>query len=263
MSLEDFNRGGKTDGRAPNSERKYTDSEITELYRSGLSTYEIADRALIGQTQVFRIIDKHDVETRSTSNKLSNLKLDDKPLYSYIISVLACDGSVFKSSNNTYIVNLNTIDDKFATHFGKKASEFGFNIRYQEINKKSENRKDQLAAKANHKEFYKHWNELTDKEKVSICTYNDECMIQFLKGAYESEGSIWESPNLVVEISNEKDWVIETILEAASHFGFDFKIKSRKETSSGGEMRKAFISERSEVKRFINLINPCIKSEPR
>lgn len=265
MSLEDFKTEEPNNSRGVNRDRKYTDQEIIDMYVSGLSQQDVADKSNIGQTQVYRILDKNDIESRSLCNSLDELMLSDKPLFSYIVSVLTCDGSVFLSDTEDYtqyIVTLNAADYDFVRHYASEARRFGFNVYTYEIEKPGDNVRNQLVAKSNHKEFYEYWNDLTSSDKLSICSYNEEAKIQFLKGAYESEGSIWESPNLVVEISNEKDWVIEGIIQIGSEFGFDFKTKSRKKTKSG-HMEKAFISERSEVKRFIHTIDPCIKQTPR
>lgn len=265
MSLDDFKKGDGSSSRGIGRKRRYTDGDIIDMYISGLSQHEVAEKAEIGQTQVHRILDKNDIEVRSICNSIDELKLSDKVLYSYITSVLACDGSVFKSDTDKYtqyIVTLNAKDYDFVRQYAEKAREFGFYVYTYEIEKEGDNVSNQLTAKSHHKEFYQHWKSLTPDDKMSICRSSREAKIQFLKGAYESEGSIWESPNLVVEISNEQDWVIECILESARDLGFDFGVKSRKPTKSG-YMEKAFLSTRSEVKRFIDTIDPCIKRSPR
>lgn len=265
MSLDRFKTNIEANRRGRNRNREYTDEEIIELYLSGLTQQEVADKSNIGQTQVHRILDKNDVEARPMCNSMDELELSDRPLYSYIVSVLSCDGSVFKSESDSwvqYIITLNAIDYEFVNHYADKAREFGFHVYTNEIEKSRENCKNQLVARSHHKEFYNHWESLSAKDKLSICTYNKKAKVQFLKGAYESEGSIWESPNLVLEISNEKDWIIKGIIESGKTLGFDFGTKSRKKTKSG-YMEKAFLSDRTEVKRFIRTIEPCIKQTPR
>jgi len=268
MSLDNFkteksrNNSGKAT-RGISSTREYTDEELIDMYKTGLSTREVANKSTVGQSQVSRILNKHDINTRTHANTLDQLNLDDEETYSYIISVLACDGSVYSSGNYTYRAALNVIDYEFAKQFRDKCEEFGFHTYCQELNKEDGNHKDQMKVNISHKEFYEHWESLSPDDKKSIWLKNEDTMVAFLKGAYESEGSIWKSTGLVLEISNEQNCVIESIFEAGEHFGFNFTVKSTKPTSTGGTMRKLAISKRDEVKRFIQFISPCIKQTPR
>jgi len=178
----------------------------------------------------------------------------------YILGVLLGDGTVTYNGKNGYVVKLKTKDYTFANEFVLMLKKIGLNpvIYTEKVSKYNKNWNDCYVVRAFSKIFYKWYKSLTIDDIIRIVKGYEK---DFIRGFYESEGSIWkrnDNNQLRIRIVNTNHKLMNAICSMLRELGFNCKLRSRL-----GSKRQAYeitIEGNNVVSRFFRIINPKIKN---
>lgn len=180
---------------------------------------------------------------------------------SYILGVLLGDGWVYNSGYN-YSICLENTKKLFCETFSRELKKLNLNPGI--LRRK---RKSIWRTTATSKSFYIWFKSLnlSDIKEISA-----KYPIEFIKGFYESEGSLFINksskgkyvyyyPNLVMV--NTREDLIHLTAELLLNLGFNPKINLRKPRLKHHKNIYALnVNRKEELIRFLNLIKPCIKN---
>lgn len=227
--------------------------KLEELYwKKGMNTYEIAKKAGVHHATVSKWMKKFGVERRTPREARIksgvNPNLDESPDLAYILGVLLSDGWA-----GEYRIILRQAREKFADSFRKALEKTGMNP-CSYVDEKKGSRLNQIVVEANSVEFCDWFRSKSFNQIKSIAKKSEKHAKEFIRGVYESEGTITRN-KLSIYNSNAK---IVKIVEEVLHFlGF----KTGTSITRGSEYKISILGGWEERERFIEEINPCIKSE--
>ncbi len=196
--------------------------QIKKLYLEGLSSRKVGEKLGISHARVLQLLKKENVNRRNLIKPITN-KFHKKLTFerAYLLGVMCGDGCVFSGMANkdrwlykNYIVYLAARDKDFVDEFIRCANKiYGFtpSLYFRKRSKLNKRWSDIWIARITRKEVYKDlspYNFGTNTWKVpkEIIDSKDEKIIgAFLKGFYDSEGSISMGPrsfNLFIHSNN-------------------------------------------------------------
>lgn len=188
-----------------------------------------------------------------------DVNLQQSPELAYILGVLKGDGSVWHSpSNRGYVIHLKTSSYFFAQSFTNALKQIGLNPSFR-FNK-------YWHVNANSKTFYEWFKKLSLEELKS---YTKNFQADFIRGFYESEGLMWQNKNsgYCLGLWNKNLELLSLAKDLLRELGFSFKIYRHKEvyyslllsTGKGREGGWRYGEKKEACRKFIKVINPCIK----
>jgi intein-encoded DNA endonuclease-like protein len=132
---------------------------------------------------------------------------------SYILGVLLGDGYVYSGSRYDVRLNVAERDKNFALSFKKALEDIDLHPLEFVIKPPRPKYSPQICVVASSYFFVKWYRNLMMDDIKTLVMENEETMVNFIKGFYESEGSIWEIgkdkwKGLQIDISNTKKEVI-------------------------------------------------------
>ncbi len=246
---------------------------LDNLYNNEkLSSTEIGHKLNISSETILYWLKKFDIKIRSISERnriwiarkgnprLIKPKLLSSPELSYTLGVLLGDGCVsINEKKHRYVINLKVTDEKFANSF-KNALEFiNLNPNFCTIhpkpsifnNKLIKSKKLIYQIHATSK-IFSFWFKNLNLNDISEILYSENNIKEFIRGFYESEGSISKS-RFAISICNTNIELLNFIKILLDKIGFNFNLRIYKYES--------FLCKNGkEALRFLNFINPCIKN---
>jgi len=242
-----------------------TKEELYDLYwNKGLSLSEIAKMFDVNKSSVKSKMMNLGIPTEKNRRKprWKHINLSPSPTLAYILGVILGDGSVYARSRGDKAIALNTIDKPFAEAFYNALKEIGLNPKIYTKMPKDSKLKTRYYVETCSKEFYDWFNRLTkeDIRKIALA-YPKE----FIRGFYESEGCLTKYTKpygeyYSIQIANTVEWKIDLIVELLRNMGFRvYKNKYKRDYVKTGLFLMARIHRQEDVRRFLELINPCIK----
>lgn len=187
---------------------------------------------------------------------------------SYLIGVLIGDGSVSvikpkKHSQKSYRIHLAVTDKNFAMSFKRSLEKIGIkNVRKYYYSGEEEQHRGMYHVFAACMLFVKWFQQLNLQDiRSEIESYKRP----FIRGFYESEGSLTinsgNNESLVVSMCNRDKKILRFVLKLVRelHFPFYWR-KNEREDGIDYQIR---LFKQEEVSRFLEEVNPCIKTTPR
>ena len=245
---------------------KISKKEIYRLYnKERKSTLEIAKLYGCSQWTIWSLLNKYNIEARDANDyhkwkaPPNQIKptLDITPNLSYIIAVILGDGWIYKRGY-CYFVCLQATDKIFCYKFKESLNKIG-------LKPSMFKRKNCWRVIASSKIFYEWFESLKDKDIEEIAK---KYPIEFIRGFYESEGnfSIYKSKKYnfissTITILNTNKEYINLIKELLEYLNFHPTLHKRNNKYGYGykPIWALSIARKLEVKRFLELIKPCIK----
>lgn len=178
---------------------------------------------------------------------------------SYILGVLYGDGWVYYYPYR-YVIGLNTTDNEFAECFRVALAKIGLHpSRIYTMKRAQENWNDQFRVQAFSKPFYEWFKNLTF-DKVHNLLQTPEMKREFIRGFYESEGSLCQSKGYFrVTITNTDMKLLNFVRKILEELGFCFYIYTHKQRPKNwAAVSYLGIFRPENIKRFLVEINPCI-----
>ncbi len=177
------------------------------------------------------------------------------PTLAYVLGVLLGDGSVYKirsaRGSHSYHVSLYVKDRIFAEKFAVALTEIGLDPRFYFC------KNGFFRAEAINGGFYEWYKALSLEQ---ICLLVRGCEDRLVCGFYESEGSIGVNESrLRIQIGNKHKkllFMIQNILH-------NWNIKSWVCKGTYQDYFVLYIVGNDRVKRFLQIIKPCIRVEPK
>lgn len=205
--------------------------------------------------------------------RMKNFDKSKTKSINYILGVLLGDGFLCEGKSKGIIgLGIAEKDFKFAESFRDALKDIGLNPLISKIKLKDKNPSlsDQIRVIARSTPFYK-WRKSLDINEIEEFIIRDiACMKEFIRGFYESEGTIyrncWRKQKnkgnwLGLRIVNTRKEILDLVNKILLQLGFNFY---KHETMKNGKPYYYLgIWKRSEITRFIEEINPVIKREPR
>lgn len=181
--------------------------KIKKLYSMGLSSRKVGKELSISHARVLKILSDEKIDRRSITKIIPNKNYKKlTPERAYIYGVMCGDGCVFtgvvhkdKWKYNLYVINLAVKDKDFIEEFIRCVKDvYGItpSLYYQKRNKANKKWSDIWIAKITRKEVYldlSRYDFGTQNWKVPrevLKSNNDNITNSFLKGFYDSEGSV-------------------------------------------------------------------------
>jgi hypothetical protein len=202
------------------------------------------------------------------------LEVVTSPQLCYILGVMLGDGftKTFRDrSRIRYVAGIKVCDYDLAISFYNALKEIGLNPifticdwRYYRENTKW---RIPFQVYTYNEKFYKWFKSLLLDDIKKIVETSRECVIQFIRGLYETEGSYRDKYHLVIIYNTNLEMVnlVKYLIEK-----FDFKtslIVSEHPHKKNPKWRVAYhlqlIGGKEAREKFIQLINPVIKRYPR
>jgi len=199
-----------------------------------------------------------------TYHYVPNLK--PSPELSYMVGVLLGDGWVFKSGVR-YMLGLEVADKAFSEGFERALMKLGFHVGKQFIRSKNIREKDMFVVYASSLFFYDWWQNFKSSLVYNLrqLGYNNEFMLAFIRGFYESEGSV-SYPNKglhrEIRIFNtclEVSKIVKDFLQELGYHPYFYAQKYREK----GIYYTVGLSRKEETERFFDEVRPCIKTGVR
>jgi len=242
--------------KLPIEERRKLKHE-TLMLRKTMSIAKIVATLNISRSTVEGWIYKN----KNPDNLFNHPKLHPSKELSYILGVLYGDGCVTTSGKSTYVVKLRTTSLIFALKFKEALERIGLNpkIDIEMASKKNPRLKDKYVVRAFSKIFYSWYKSLSlDILREIIKGYE----IDFLRGFYESEGSIdlrRKRGQLRIRITNTNYELLELVKNIIEkNVRISCNIQKRKDTK-----KPAFdivFEGNKKCLKFLETVRPCIKN---
>lgn len=211
----------------------------------------------VNPSRVYYWLNKYGIPRRSHEEavrvKYGAINLNPTPELAYIAGVVWGDGTTCACGNGKYVVGLQATRREFVEAFRLALIKLGFRAdRVCEIKSPRCTNGRVYSTYCRCKPLYLF---LRDESKVVELAH--QYPIQFLKGFYESEGTLVRTSTSVhCKVSNTKYRKAALVWDLIEKLGFKCKL-------SWDESIKCYhvriLGGRAEVKRFLTTISPCIK----
>jgi len=208
---------------------------------------EIAEMLGVSRSRIEYYIHKYNL-TRPRGKPFDMTKVED---LSYIIGVLLGDGHVrISKKDNGGIIVLRQKRKKFAESFHKALKTIG-------LRPKTWRYKDYYITCASSKPFVEWYLSLDLMEIEKFVCQNKDCMREFVRGFYESEGcNEVRPPHWRIHIYNSRIELLQLLRRVLQQLGLNFKLKKVRDN-----MYELCSYDKWQNLRFIEIIKPCIKNE--
>ena len=245
--------------------------EIIKLYQNGYTITEIAKIMKCSHETIRRILKNNNINLRKSSESLTikNMKkinLNPSESLAYILGVLNGDGSVNKQGSN-YVIELKVTDKDFIEEFKRNLKNIGFEY-INEYVREFEDKKDQYIIRTCSKGFY-HWYKNLDIDYyTNIIGNNEKLMISWLKGFYDSEGSVAINKKgnytyKYISVSNTNKELIDICCNFLEKLGIEHSVYCEKNSRyKSGYLWRIYIKSNS-LEKFKKLINFRIKRKSK
>ncbi|MDP6648157.1 MAG: LAGLIDADG family homing endonuclease [Candidatus Woesearchaeota archaeon] len=252
-------------------ERKYKISkkQLENLYlKKRLSIIEIARKYGCSQWVIWSLLRYHRIRARGTNDYHSwkapanqiKPSLEVTSTLAYVIGVILGDGWVYKRGY-WYTIGLEALDKKFCESFYHA-------LKQLKINPSIFHSRNYWRVVCSSKLFYI-WFKSLDFNKIK--EISEKYPIDFLRGFYESEGnfSTYKSKKYFfitykITIVNTDKKLIDLVKFLLDRLGFHPTYHKRNQLKSNWKPLWALtLCRKLEVKQFIQLIKPCIKTGER
>ncbi len=248
---------------------------FTAYWDLELSSVQIANMFGCSSTHILDYLKKYGIPIRSHSEATRvsvskygpvmriNPNLTPSKELSYLLGILLGDGYVDKRNNR---ITLCVTSKVFANEFWTTLKSIGLNPVKDEINPKDSQykRKKLYRVYARSKIFVEWYKKLNLKIIESDFLTTKEFQKEFIRGFYESEGSLYRDKRYkncwTLSITNTDKKLIELINRLITNLGFKTSL-----SSSRYRKKEVFylriLGGTKEVRRFIKTINPVIKNK--
>lgn len=188
----------------------------------------------------------------------------------YVLGVCKGDGWVGKSRDGKYykyIIQLSVVSRTFATSFRDVLKRLGFHTMMFKTKPGKPNHSPQHRVVVMCKSFVEWYSKLTSQNISDIVLHDDDTSKEFLKGFYESEGSITNNGSNAwrIIIYNTKRELQTIVTECLTKLGIQFKIYGpySSDGKSGKRHRPIWhiVIVKDDVGKFFSLVSPCIKNK--
>jgi len=252
-----------------------TEEYLYQLYWSNkLSTVDIGRIYKCTEANIRYYMRKFNISFRTPSEKLKlfysknickvtitpNLRWNKNMCY--ILGVTYGDGWVYRKRYN-YMVGLGVVNKEFAISFMKSLNKIGLHPSMSVKIPKNNRHSKQFHIIANSRLFYEWYTGLTFRTVRAKLLNNKKFMVAFLRGFYESEGTIEHRSrnNYRITIYNTNNNLVELVECCLNNLNFKFSeyITTHKGRKNKPLYHIGILGGNKETTRFLSLIKPCIK----
>jgi hypothetical protein len=196
--------------------------------------------------------------------KKLELDLSPSPTLAYILGVLKGDGSCYLFSDRSYrrpAIKLKATSSAFVLSFYRALKKIGLNPYFGFLRSKNPRWRNCWYTHAYSKEFYEWYSKLSLDDIYELIKSNDEMVSQFIRGLYESEGSISKGGLRV--ITNTDLNLVKLVQTLLLSKNFKTTIVRDNYPELKGWKTAYHLNLRGgkkEIRRFLEYIKPCIKT---
>jgi intein-encoded DNA endonuclease-like protein len=224
---------------------------IEDLYwKQSLTLKEIGEKLGMNEGTVYWYMKKYEIPRRRVGYPPKHFKEDREETLAYILGVVLGDGSK-RVRDYQHIIELNVKDKQFADAFETAVNQIGLHTwrTWKKVNYKGEPRYYHRVIVNSKRLFI--WLSTVDLKHYVLKSEENIC--SFLRGIYESEGSIGTC-GLTIALSNDK--LISFIQKCIEELGFTTSLYTHK---TNGSFRVYLCGGKTEMRRFLEKIKPSIK----
>jgi intein-encoded DNA endonuclease-like protein len=196
------------------------------------------------------------------------------PQLCYILGVMLGDGftKTFRDRNRIrYVTGIKVCDYDLATSFYNALKEIGLNPIFTMCNWRyyRENTKWRIPFQVYtyNEKFYKWFKSLSLDDIKKIVETSRECMVQFVRGIYETDGSFRDKYHIVIIYNTDLE-LVKLVKYFTEELGFKVSLITtdyphRKNPKWKVAYHLQLVGGKEDRERFIQVINPVIKRCPR
>lgn len=191
---------------------------------------------------------------KSVQKRMIKPLLSPSPSLAYLVAALKGDGWVGhrKKKEDGYYAQLTSSEFDFVNSVVNAMQNVGLHPHIFRDRK-------YFGVYAFSKRFVEWYTQLT-REDLGVLTENKENALMFIRGFYEAEGCVGEGKRgLDLRVCNTDRDLISLFFGLCSRFGFSFHFYEYPRKDNLKNIYILALFKRSEVFRFISLVNPCIK----
>lgn len=245
----------------PSTKYKLTKGQIEKLYDQ-MGFRRAAQHLGIARSTFFYLLKRNNIKLKGL---LKNPDINPSTNLLYVLGVLKGDGFIcVDNKRRLYTVGLMTTSKKFAESFADALKKIGLRPSlYMGHPPVSSKRKQTYRVVACSKKFVQWYQALAHEEIKNIVGKRKELAAAFVRGFYESEGSYYLAAGKYphITICNTQPHLLTLIKEFLSQFGVDMNFRAGGKTRAGNQVYYLHRGGK-DAPILINIINPCIKSEP-
>jgi len=264
-----------------------TKEKLYDLYwNEGLSCSEIGKMYGRTPSMAWKWLKKNSVQTREFSGRSASLSKMDKnkwinedgfwrprscPSLSYILGVLVGDGSVsvFRRGDGrmAHRIRLDAVSKRFCLSFIDAIKDIGLRPPKLLKRKRRGNANPQYIAMIENRLFALWYKDITLDTLREEVGRNKVFKIEFIRGFYESEGTIWRKQgngHLRLRMNNTNKKLILFIKEILESLGYHPTVtKYVDKRKNHKPWYNLTLHAQEEIACFLKIIKPCIRVKPK
>lgn len=258
MGLDNFKSSKSNRGRQ--SQLNIDEDELVQLYNSGKTSRQLADKYGCGKTTILRRLEKLDVEKREAKRIGTQIKTTPSKELAYFLGVLEGEGNIHTTSDGVQYT-IGVTDEKFADEIERCMNCIGFNVvRY--IQDKEDNKnatKDTIRLKGYSYSFFEWYCETN-----MINFLDKQLAVHFIRGFYDSEGWLTEQNDDYrrLGMNNTDTHLIDLVDHLLSQLNINMqkytRVKKKKNHNPTVTLKTG---KDEEIEKFLKKIQPTIKTE--
>jgi len=247
---------------------------LDQLYTvQKLSIYEISKKTSISKSTVHRRLIQYQI-LRRTYEEAFQIRNERGNCYrykgeiimntslAYILGVLVGDGfATKKSREGGHVIGLSVGDEKFAETFAKHVKKLGYRTKVKKYGPYKANRKPRYRSLFYSSKFFHWFKKLTTKKIEEMVTNKKEWIVAFIKGFYESEGTVGKDRKWSYLRIGNTDWKLMMLVHRLLfRLGYHFKLYGPYKKEKAKPFYRLHLGNADEIDSFLKLVNPCIKN---
>lgn len=247
---------------------------LTEFYvNQKLSIYEIATKTGISKSTIHRKLKAYGIPRRSYREAFQlrdsrgncwHYKKDVpmNPNLAYILGVLFGDGFARRRTQGGHVIGMSVGDKEFAEAFANNVRALGFRIKIKKYGPYHENRKPRYRALFYSTKFY-YWFKQLSVNKLENLIESKDLVVAFVKGFYESEGTLGESRKwYYLRLSNTNKELLMLVQRFLIKLGYNFKFYGPYKKRLGTKpFYRLHLGNKEQIINFLKVIKPCVKNK--
>lgn len=243
--------------------------ELLQLFSTTGNVKGVANFYGVDHGVVVRWLDYYEIDRTQWYKTKNNANLEITTDLVYILAVLWGDGNggyLYNHVNNKYDIAFRSKDKKFADEVFEAFKRISLSPSMSIVDYSGKeywvNRNPQYAVYASSKKFVQWFREVNYDKLREIVLSSKSTAIAFIKGFYESEGSLHRK-DWYINIYNTNKRLLEICIDALKLIGFETSLRGPYYCDTYRKGKYILYVRKKEsnktTDRFLTVINPCIK----
>lgn len=251
--------------------KRISSEEFLDLYKQYLSIKKVSEVTNYSERQISRKLREIGTRDPKSLRPPKFTDADESPVKAYLLGVILGDGCIYKTNQNrghSYYTEIKLTDMKFILSIAGVFGSIGLHSSMSRKKPSSWGKGPSISLKVSCKDLY-NWLEpykFCKRDAYSRASHCAECSWAFLRGIYESDGSLRKFKYLVansytITITNTDIGLVDSVVKVMKNLSLDPRVYTKYDDRyTKGYRFLIDLNKQKEVKRFLQEANPCIKN---